>query len=153
MRHNVCLVLLVPILALAAGPGRFAVGSVDTVGGTTYDWQYSGPVWRTLVNSAGSGIYAAWMYSASMSGSTFPDRNIRLNFYDRTTHEWSYIDSTDFLYSGASVFPKRSGYGGIDADTSGALFISCHATLGGETRPWVAKARNTPITPALCARI
>ncbi len=146
MRHNVCLVLLVPMLALAAGPVRFAVGSVDTVGGTTCDWQYSGPVWRTLVNSAGSGIYAAWMYSASMSGSTFPDRNIRLNFYDRTTHEWSYIDSTDFLYSGASVFPKRSGFGGIDADTSGGLFISCHATLGGETRPWVAKGSSNSLS-------
>jgi hypothetical protein len=146
MRHKVCFVLLVPILALAGGPVRFTTGTVDTVGGTTYDWQFSGPVWRTLVNSAGRGIYASWMYSASMSGSTFPDRNMRINYYDCTSHEWSYIDSTDFLYSGTSVFPKRSGYGSIDTDTSGGLFISCHATLGGETKPWVAKGSSNDLS-------
>jgi hypothetical protein len=153
MRHTVCLVLLVPVMALAAGPVRFAVGAVDTVGGTTYDWQYSGPAWRTLVTSSSRGIYAAWMYSASMSGSTFPDRNIRINFYDRATHGWSYIDSTDFLYSGASVFPKRAGYGGIDADTSGGLFISCHSALGGQTRPWIAKGSSDSLSDSTSAPV
>jgi hypothetical protein len=146
MRYTVCLVLLVPILALAVGPARFAIGAVDTVGGTTYDSQFSGPSWRLLVNSVGRGIYVAWMYSASMSGSTFPDRNMRINYHDRASHEWAYIDSTDFLYSGASVFPKRSGYGSIDVDTSGALFISCHATLGGAARPWVAKGSSDSLS-------
>jgi hypothetical protein len=180
MRHIVCLALLVPILALAAGkanqgtevapgvslqvvnalpgdgragppgpqsgPGsnreaRFTIGAVDTVGGTTYDWQFSGPEWRMLANSAGRGIYVVWMYSASMSGSTFPDRNIRLNYYDRALQKWIYADSTDFMSSGVNVFPKRTGYGGLDVDTSGTPFVSCHATLGGATRPWVAKGQ------------
>jgi hypothetical protein len=178
MRHVVCMALLVPILALAAGtanqvtvvapsasfrvvnvlpcdgraapPGsqsgrgpnreaRFTIGTVDTVGGTTYDWQFSGPSWRTLANSAGHGIYVVWMYSASMSGNSFPDRNIRSNYYDRALHKWVYADSADFMSRGLNAFPKRAGYGGIDVDTSGTPFISCHATLGGATRPWVVR--------------
>ena len=141
MRYAVCLVLLVPIVALAAGPARFTVGAVDTVGGTTYDWQFSGPSWRMLANAANRGIYVAWMYSASMSGSTFPDRNMRTNYYDRASHHWAYVDSTDFMSGGISVFPKRSGFGSVDADTGGTPFISGHATLGGATRPWVAKGQ------------
>ncbi|MBN2464151.1 T9SS type A sorting domain-containing protein [candidate division WOR-3 bacterium] len=138
MRYAVCIGLLVPILALAAGPARFTIGSVDTVGGTTYDWQFSGPCWRMLVNPAGHGMYVVWMYSTSMSGSTFPDRNMRLNYYDRTLQKWVYIDSSDFMTSGVSVFPKRAGYGSVDADTSGTPYISCHATFG-TTRPWIEK--------------
>ena len=139
MRYAVCVGLLVPILVLATGPARFAIGTVDTVGGTTYDWQFGGPSWRMLANSAGHGIYIVWMYSASMSGSTFPDRNVRLNFYDRALHEWVYIDSSDFMSSGVNVFPRRAGYGGIDVDTSGTPFVSGHAVLGGATRPWVER--------------
>ena len=120
-------------------PFRAEVGTVDTIGGTTYDWQFSGPVWRMLVNSAGHGIHAAWMYSASMSGSSFSDRNIRYNYYERASQQWVYADSTDYMYGGQSVFPKRAGYGSIDVDTSGTPFISCHATLGGASRPWVAR--------------
>jgi hypothetical protein len=141
MRYTVCLVLLVPILALAVGPAGLTVGSVDTVGGTTYDWQFSGPCWRMLVNSAGHGMYVVWMYSTSTSGSTFPDRNMRYNYYDRALHEWVYADS-DFMAGGIGVFPKRSGYGSIDADTSGTPFISCHTTLGGATKPWVARGQS-----------
>ncbi len=142
MRYNVCLILLVPILALAAGPARFTIGTVDTVGGTTYDNQFGGPSWRTLANSAGHGIYVVWMYSASMSGSTFPDRNIRFNYYDRALQKWVYADSVDFLLRGVNAFARRTGYGGIDVDTGGTPYISCHTTLGGATRPWIAKGQT-----------
>jgi len=142
MRHSVCLILLVPLLALAAGPAQFTIGAVDTVGGTTYDNQFGGPSWRLLANSSGHGIYVLWMYSASMSGTTFPDRNMRLNYYDGALQKWTYADSTDFMSSGVSVFPRRTGFGGIDVDTGGTPHISCHAVLGGATRPWVAKGQS-----------
>ncbi len=119
-------------------PFRAEIGTVDTIGGTTYDWQFSGPIWRMLVNSAGHGSYAVWMYSSSMSGSSFPDRNMRYNSCD-TSGAWAYINTTDFMASGQTVFGKRAGYGSIDADTSGTPFISSHATLGGASRPWVAR--------------
>jgi hypothetical protein len=130
-----------------SGPGpnreaRFTIGAVDTVGGTTYDNQFGGPSWRMLANSAGHGIYVVWMYSASMSGSTFPDRNIRFNYYDRALQKWVYADSVDFLLRGVNAFARRTGYGGIDVDTGGTPYISCHTTLGGATRPWIAKGQT-----------
>ncbi|HTW91001.1 MAG TPA: FlgD immunoglobulin-like domain containing protein [bacterium] len=117
---------------------RFTIGKVDTVGGTTYDNQFNGPSWRLLVNAAGHGIYVVWMYSADTT-IYFPGRNMRLNYYDRALHKWVYSDSTSFMSRGLNVFGRRAGFGGIDVDTSGTPFISCHATLGGATRPWVDK--------------
>jgi hypothetical protein len=130
-----------------SGPGpdrgaRFTIGTVDTVGGTTYDNQFGGPSWRLLVNSVGRGIYVAWMYSASMSGSTFPDRNMRLNYYDYALQRWVYSDSTDFMVRGLNAFARRTGFGNIDVDTGGTPYISCHAALGGATRPWIAKGQS-----------
>ncbi len=142
MRHSVCLILLVPLLVLAAGPAQFTIGAVDTVGGTTYDNQFGGPSWRLLANSSGHGIYVLWMYSASMSGTTFPDRNMRLNNYDYALRKWVYSDSTDFMVRGLNAFARRTGFGNIDVDTGGTPYISCHAALGGATRPWIAKGQS-----------
>jgi hypothetical protein len=142
MRHSVCLILLVPLLALAAGPAQFTIGAVDTVGGTTYDNQFGGPSWRLLANSSGHGIYVLWMYSASTSGTTFPDRNMRLNYYDYALQKWVYSDSTDFMVHGLNAFARRSGFGNLDVDTGGTPYISCHAAIGGATRPWIAKGQS-----------
>jgi len=48
-------------------PFRATIGAVDTVGGTTYDIQQLGPAWRTLVNSAGQGIYVVHDYAVNSS--------------------------------------------------------------------------------------
>jgi hypothetical protein len=74
-----------------AYPSNVTIGAVDTVGGTTYDSQFNGPEWRTLVNSAGRGMYVVWMYSATNS-STFPDRNMRCNYYDGSLKQWIFGD-------------------------------------------------------------
>ncbi|MCX6844644.1 MAG: hypothetical protein NTX53_20465 [candidate division WOR-3 bacterium] len=105
MRYVLCLALLVPVLALAAGttqpitalapeggtihstpaiapvdqgrvniPPRALVGTLDTIGGTTYDWWANGPILRMIHNSPGFGIHALWMYSTATSGTTFDDR-------------------------------------------------------------------------------
>ncbi|UCG43940.1 MAG: hypothetical protein JSU73_04835 [candidate division WOR-3 bacterium] len=112
------------------------VGMVDTVGGTTHDWQTNGPIYRLLVNSPEYGVHVAWMYSASTSTS-HPDRNMRYNFYDFSTREWNRID-TNFMLSGISVFAERSGYGGLDADPgSGVAVVSGH--LGYPLRIDVAR--------------
>jgi hypothetical protein len=58
-----------------------------------------------------------------MTGTTFPDRNMRYNFYDYTTGEWNWIDP-DFMASGVNVFTDRSGYGSLDADPSTGVAIS-----------------------------
>jgi hypothetical protein len=179
MRHTVCLSLLVPILALAAGasrpgvvvaPGvslqavtviatdegvgqsgpratlgpsraaRFNLGTVDTIGGTTYDYQTNGPAYRMLVQTPGKGIHVLFMYSAA-TDTLFRDRNMRYNFYDYGVGAWNWLDP-DFMASGVGVFsvPPRAGYGSMDLDTNGAAVISAHhATTGSNVAPILAR--------------
>ncbi len=112
------------------------VGVVDTVGGTTYDWQVGGPAYRFLVNSSRYGVHVAWMYSAD-TGRTFPDRNMRYNFYDFSTCEWNWIEDRDFMLSGVNVFTQRAGCGGLDALQTGEAVVSAH--LGNPIRCDVAR--------------
>ena len=158
MRSIVSLMLLVPAFAFAvsmqpmtalprdgnvptsspqAGPGptheaRFTIGIVDTVGGTTYDWCANGPALRMLVRTPGSGVHSLWMFSAATTGSDFPDRNMRYNFYDYSTNAWNWLD-TDFMVSGINTFSTRTGYGKIDLDTNGIPVISAHHVTGATT--------------------
>jgi len=168
MRNVLCLVLLVPILALAAGktqpvtalapengtmnvapapvtapvaqgqpniPPRALVGTLDTIGGTTYDWWTNGPRLSALVNSPTYGVHALWMYSTATTGTTFDDRNMRYNFYDITTHAWNWIDA-DYMQSGVNVFDKRAGYGNIQADpATGIAIVGAHVTGSGGVVP------------------
>jgi hypothetical protein len=174
MRNVLCLALLVPIMALAAGATRpvtalvpesgvtsltpssapapvaagqgqtniapqVLVGSLDTIGGTTYDWCVNGPRLRVLVNSPTYGVHAAWMYSTATSGTDFPDRNMRYNFYDITTHAWNWLDA-DYMQSGVNVYGKRAGHGNLDADpASGIAVVGAHVAVGSDVRPLVAR--------------
>ncbi len=174
MRNVLGLVLLVPILALAAGttqpvtalapengtinvaplpapapadqgqpniPPRALVGSLDTIGGTTYDWMANGPRMRMIVNSPEYGVHALWMYSTATTGTDFPDRNMRYNFYDISAHAWNWLDP-DYMQSGVNVFGKRAGYGNIDADpTTGNAVVGGHVAVGGgaDITPLVAR--------------
>ena len=132
--------------ALAAGtpargevPFTIDVGTIDTIGGTTYDWWANGPILRMVHNSSGDGVHVLWMNSAATSGTTFDDRNMRYNYYDLTTHAWNWIDP-DFMQSGVNVFTHRAGYGNIDADpTNGAAIVGCHYAGTGGIAPKVAK--------------
>ncbi len=115
-----------------AGPSReaaFTIGTVDTIGGTTYDWQTSGPMLQLLVNSPAYGVHALWIFSASMTGTTFPDRNMRYNFHDYSTGAWNWIDP-DFMASGVNVFTERTGFGTLDRDpaTDVAVVSAHHAS-------------------------
>jgi hypothetical protein len=116
----------------ALGPSRearFAVGTVDTVGGTTYDYQTNGPAYRMLIQTPGTGVHALFMY-ATDADTNFPSRNMRYNFYDYGSHAWNWID-TDFMISGVSVFTMRTGYGSLDVDAGGAAVVSAHHTTTG----------------------
>ncbi len=107
------------------GQDGCVIGVVDTIGGTTYDWQASGPALQMLVNSTDYGIHALWMFSAS-DQTTFPDRRMRYNFYDYSTTSWNWVDP-DFMQSGVNVETERSGFGSLDADPStGVAVVSCH---------------------------
>jgi hypothetical protein len=101
------------------------LGRIDTIGGTTHEWQTNGHGARRLVNMPGQGIYVVWMYSTSTS-TAYPDRNMRLNYYDFATRDWSWIDP-DFMQSGVNMFPVRAGYGSLAALADGSeTYASAH---------------------------
>jgi len=107
--------------------GGFLVGTVDTIGGSTYDWQLNGPALRMLVNSPDYGVHALWMFSTGEGAS----RNMRYNFYDYAAGEWSWIDSSDFMASGVNVYTERTGFGALDADpATGAAVVAAHYATG-----------------------
>jgi hypothetical protein len=121
-------------------PFRPLVGTVDTVGGTTYDWWYGGSTWRQLYNEPGFGLYATWMYSQSTTSTSFADRNMRYSFYDYATHRWNWIDSADYMQSGVNTFIERSGYGSIGAEpATGCAVIARHSSQTGTIHAEVAR--------------
>lgn len=127
-----------------SGPSRqarFTIGTVDTVGGTTYDWGANGPALRMLTRTPGKGVHVLWMYSADQVNTAFPDRNMRYNFYDYGTSAWNWTDP-DFMVSGVNVFAERTGYGNMDVDTNGVAVISAHHATGAgasDMAPLVAR--------------
>jgi hypothetical protein len=81
------------------------------------------------------------MYSTATTGTDFPDRNMRYNFYDISAHAWNWLDP-DHMQSGVNVFGKRAGYGNIDADpTTGNAVVGGHVAVGGgaDITPLVAR--------------
>jgi hypothetical protein len=112
-------------------PFRPLVGTIDTVGGTTYDWWYGGPVWCQIANSPGQGLHVTWMHSQEMSVTTFADRQMRYSFCDYATNEWNW-DSAAYIRSGVGVWSDRSGFGNLSDDpTTGCAVISRHSGHSG----------------------
>ena len=100
----------------------FVWGRTDTVGGTTYDWQASGPSGQQIVTDA-RGVHVTWLYSAEMANHA--DRNIRYNYYDFARQHWNFSDS------GVSVFSARSGFGNLDVNlTTGNAYICSYVANG-----------------------
>jgi len=124
---------------VAPDDGGFVVGIVDTIGGTTYDWLANGSALRELVNAPDYGIHALWMYSTSLSGTTFPDRNMRYNFYDYSTGEWNWIDP-DHMQSGVNVYTERTGFGTLSMNPADQVaVVAAHHAVGSDLAPVVAR--------------
>lgn len=170
MRNVLNLLLLVPMLVLAAGktqpvtalapeggvmntapavapvdqgrvniPPKALVGTLDTIGGTTYDWQTNGPLWKMVVNSPGFGVHVVWQWSLDLT-TVFADRNMRYNYYDYAARAWSYIDPADYMQSGVNVFTHKAGYGNVQADpTEGVAIVGGHYTGTAGVAPKLAK--------------
>ncbi len=167
MRNVILVALFVPVLALAVpnltpmtiidtdegrpqsqpvvrvdgqepqGEPYVLIGTVDTVGGTTYDWQVNGPSRRCLSHSADNGLHVGWMYSAS-DQTEFPDRNLRYNYFDYAEGAWNWVEPGDHMQSGVNVYTERCGYGNVDADpATGVAVFSAH--LGTPLRPDIAR--------------
>ncbi len=134
--------LAITVVPLQRSPGAppqsqppFLLGRIDTIGGTVYDWQYNGPVYRWCVGSDQYGFHVAWMHSHDTLGGQ-ADRNMRYQFYDYDSRSWNWIDPY-FMWSGVGVFATRSGFGGLGANpATGCAVVSCHQ---GGVYPMVAR--------------
>ena len=117
------------VLLRGSTVGTDLVGRIDTVGGTTYDWQINGNSDKFIEVDPLYGVHVTWMYSAQTSGHT--DRNMRYNFYDFTAGAWNFIDPTVFMNSGVNAFTIRSGFGMLDVNPiTGAAYVCCHQSGG-----------------------
>ena len=103
------------------------VGRIDTVGGTTYDWQLNGPTGQSLYFDPTYGAHVTWMFSAEQGSGT--DRNMRYNFYDISLAPpaWALSIGADWMAWGMNAFSSRSGFGMLDVNpVSGCAYISAH---------------------------
>lgn len=125
-------VLIAALSALAAAQ----VGTVDTIGGTTFDNQNSGPALQWIYSDPVNGVHATWLYSAQPLGSGWPDRTMRYNYFDRTTGQWNWLEA-DYMESGINSQNRRTGYGTMDVDpTDGTALVAAHYSLGGMPPVW-----------------
>jgi hypothetical protein len=100
------------------------LGRIDTVGGTTYDWQTNGPAARMTAFDPQYGTHVVWMWSAE-PGTPWSDRNMRYNYHDGAT--WQYNIGPDILQWGLNAFTNRAGYGSLDIDpVTGCEYICAH---------------------------
>jgi len=108
------LVALLPLAAGASG-GTDIVGRLDTVGGTTYDWQTNGPAAVRVAYDPGFGIHVAWMFSADV-GPGFPDRSVRYNYYNQTASppDWAFRTGPAYMNWGTTAVGAWSGFGSLD---------------------------------------
>lgn len=184
MRKMLCLVLLVPLLAAAAGktdllipqtvvlpdnnpsPGATVttlpmelppaghgtdfVGIIETVGGTTFDWQSNGPSGGSIAVDPTTGIHVTWIFSADLGG-TAPDRNMRYNFFDFASRTWSFIDPANFMNDGVNGYSLRTGYGAVDYNpSSGVGLLSAHTTTPlqpNAAKDAIARGRDLQLRP------
>ena len=115
-------------LCCFAAAGPLPVGVIDTVGGTTYDDQNSGPALQWVANDPDYGIHVTWMYANSATN--WPDRTMRYNFYDNNTGDWNWNDP-DFMASGTNSQYRKTGFGTMEIDPAdGTARIACHYAAG-----------------------
>jgi hypothetical protein len=119
------------LLAAAAPAVPLLPGTVDTIGGTTFDNQNTGPSLRMCWRDPANGVHVAWTYSARPQGSNWPDRTMKYNFYDYAAGAWNWLDP-DPMASGMNSQTRRTGYGSLDVDpAANVAVIVTHYSAGG----------------------
>jgi hypothetical protein len=80
------LVLFAVLVLGSSAVGLPIIGSLDTIGGTTYDCSViCAGMQRMVYYDPGYGIHVTWSWSEQTTGSDFADRNVRYNFRDEAT--------------------------------------------------------------------
>lgn len=103
-----------------------AFGEIDTVGSTTYDWQFNGPaLGRIAFDPNNSFVHLIWTWS-NVEGPNFPDRQVYYNCYDPSSG-WLFGQGMD---GGTACQATRSGYGTIDLLSDGRAVVALHRGSG-----------------------
>jgi len=100
------------------------IGTVDTVGGTYYDWQFNGPSYHWIINDPPNGVHCLWMYSPDAQ-TGFPNRNMRYNYYDLSTRSWNFL-TPPYMNYGVNAYQIRTGFGGLSVLPSGEAVVCAH---------------------------
>ena len=109
---------------------KVAVGEIDTIGSTTYDWQYNGPsLSRIAFDRNNNFVHLIWIWSDSTSGTLFPDRQVYYNCYNPLVG-WLFGQGME---GGTACQTTRSGYGTIDLLSDGRAVIALHRGTGPTT--------------------
>lgn len=110
-------------------PQKVAVGDIDTVGSTTYDWQYNGPALSRIQYDPDNGyIHLIWTWSDDVAPD-FPDRQVYYNCYDPLSG-WLFGQG---MNGGTACQATRSGYGTIDIFSDGRAVVALHRGAGPTT--------------------
>jgi len=95
---------------------------VDTIGSTTYDWQYNACALSRLVFDSTNGfIHAVWTWSDV--DDPWPDRHVYYNAWDPGTQQWVALEGMD---GGYPVQSERGGYPTLDVNSSGCAVVALH---------------------------
>lgn len=116
-----------------AAPLEVIVGRIDTVGGSVYDMEFNGPPQQTIFFDPGYGIHVTFIQSSDFANGTYPDRNMRYNFYDLSLSPpaWAFNQGSDFMLWGLRATTPRSGFGDLDVHPeTHCAHISGHYSIG-----------------------
>ncbi|MBS4015854.1 MAG: T9SS type A sorting domain-containing protein [Candidatus Latescibacteria bacterium] len=120
-------IVLSVLLTIVLSSGQ--IGRTETVGYTTYDWQFCGPVYSWCrVDPVRENIHVYWLYQE-----TSTPRNQRYNFYNNSIGMWNWADT------GINVYTTPSGFGGFDYHPiTGVGVAGTHQTYAGYIRAVIA---------------
>ncbi|OYD16411.1 hypothetical protein CH333_03470 [candidate division WOR-3 bacterium JGI_Cruoil_03_44_89] len=102
-----------------------AFGEIDTVGSTTYDWQFNGPALsRIAFDPNNSFVHLVWIWSDEAN--PWDDRQVYYNCYDPDTG-WVFGQGMD---RGTACQTTRSGYPTVDVLSDGRAVVALHRGTG-----------------------
>lgn len=112
-------------VATSTPAGSFQALPVDTVGSTTYDWQYNAcAIRRILFDSTNSFVHTIWTWSDA--DDPWSDRNVYYNAWDAGTQQWVGLEGMD---AGYPVQSERAGYPTLDVNSSGCAVVALHRSI------------------------
>jgi hypothetical protein len=99
----------------------------DTVGSSTYDWQYNScALSRIVFDSTNGMVHVCWTWSDV--DDPYADRNVYYNAWDPVGVQWVAGEGMD---AGYPVQTERGGYATMGVTSTGCAVVALHRSTGG----------------------